>query len=86
MDKITYSSIVVPVLMEKIPDEIRFNIIRANEDDHLDWTLDKLIAALEKELKVRESHVPLKMHGAEQQRNSTTSRPKPEARMTANYM
>ena len=55
----TYSSIVVPVLMEKIPEVVRFNMIRATEKNQLKWALDDLLSALEKELEVRESHVPL---------------------------
>ena len=55
----TYSRIVVPVLMEKIPEVARFNMIRATEKNQLKWALDDLLSALEKELEVRESHVPL---------------------------
>ena len=58
VDKDSYSSIVVPVIMDKIPESIRYNMIRFGEN-HLDWTLDKLIESLEKELEIRESHVPL---------------------------
>ena len=55
----TYSSIVVPVLMEKILEVVRFTMIRATEKNHLKWTLADLLSVLEKELEVRESHVPL---------------------------
>ena len=59
VDMSTYSSIVVPILMEKIPEVVRFNMIRATGKNHLKWALDDLLSALEKELEVRESHVPL---------------------------
>ena len=59
VDMSTYSSIVVPILMEKIPEVVRFSMIRASEKNHLKWALDDLLSALEKELEVRESHVPL---------------------------
>ena len=61
----TYSSNVVPILMEKIPEVVRFNIIRASEKNHLKWALDDLLSALEKELEVRKSHVPLLKYAAQ---------------------
>ena len=54
----TYSSIVVPVLIEKIPESVRFNMIRSSEKNHLKQTLEDLTAALDKELEIRESYVP----------------------------
>ena len=48
--------------MEKIPEVVRFNMIRASEKNHLKWALDDLLSALEKETEVRESHVPLLMY------------------------
>eukprot|EP00795_Rhopilema_esculentum_P017366 gene17366-biopygen6317 len=58
VDKESYSSVVVPTLMEKIPEVIRHNMIRFGTN-HLDWTVDEFIISLEKELEVRESHVPI---------------------------
>ena len=58
VDKESYSSVVVPALMEKIPEVIRHNMIRFGTN-HLDWTVDEFIISLEKELEVRESHVPI---------------------------
>ena len=58
VDKDSYSSVVVPVLMEKIPENIRQSMIRFSEG-HLEWTVDKMITALAKEIEVRESHVPI---------------------------
>ena len=58
VDKESYSSVVVPVLMEKIPETMRYSMIRFGQN-HLEWNVDELIAALEKEIEVRESHVPI---------------------------
>ena len=59
VDKTTYSSIVVPVLMEKLPKQIRFNMVRSMGKSMLDWTVEELITALDTELEVRECHIPL---------------------------
>ena len=40
VDKTTYSSIVVPVLMEKLPKQIRFNMVRFHGKSTLDWTIE----------------------------------------------
>ena len=61
VDKATYSSIVVPALMEKLPEAIRCNMIRGSQQSHLTWSLDDMIFELEKELEIRESCLPLKM-------------------------
>ena len=58
MDKITYSSIVVPELMEKIPESIRFNMIRGSENGLSSWSLEELLAAFEKELEIRKLRTP----------------------------
>eukprot|EP00794_Sanderia_malayensis_P009391 gene9391-biopygen7530 len=66
----TYSSIVVPVLMEKVPENIRISMIRFKEKDQMDWTLGDMLGALEKEVNVRENHMPLlKGGGMNQQPN-----------------
>ena len=58
VEKESYSSVVVPVLMEKIPQSLRNNMIRFGVN-HMDWNLDDLLVALEKELDVLEGHVPI---------------------------
>ena len=63
MDKITYSSIVVPELMEKSPESIRFNMIRGSEKCLSSWSLEELLVAFEKELEIRESYSPLMRNG-----------------------
>ena len=41
VDEDSHSSIVVPELMEKVPESIRQSMIRFYED-HLEWTVDKM--------------------------------------------
>ena len=57
VDTIIYSSLVVPELVEKIPESIRFNIIRGYEKDFSLWSLDELLAAFGKDLDIRESYL-----------------------------
>ena len=59
VDLSTYSSFVVPLLMDKLPVSIRLNMIQFNEKDQLEWMVPDFMRALEKEIKVRESHVPI---------------------------
>ena len=56
VDKLTYSIVVVPMLMHKIPESIRNNMIRFL-DDRMVWMLDDFLDALENELRVMEGHV-----------------------------
>ena len=39
VDQITYSTIVVPMLLEKIPEGVRFNMIRSTEKKQINWGL-----------------------------------------------
>ena len=55
VDKESYSSIVVPVLMDKIPEQIRMNMIRFG-GDYLSWTVDETLDAFAKEIEIKESH------------------------------
>ena len=43
VDRSSYSSIVVPILMEKVPEAIRYNMVRFEEKSHLEWTLDEFV-------------------------------------------
>ena len=56
--KESYSTVVVPVLMYKIPQSIRHNMIRFGKD-HMNWNVDDLVEALDKELDVLEGHIPI---------------------------
>ena len=58
IDKESYSSVVVPVLMSKIPESIRNNMIRFG-DNHMEWNLGEMLVAFEKELDVLEGHFPI---------------------------
>ena len=57
-DKESYSSVVIPWLLEKVPETIGYNMMRFMQKNHVEWTLE-LINALAAELEVRESHFPL---------------------------
>ena len=63
-DKDSYSSVVVPVVMEKIPEPMRISMIRFG-GDYLDWNLEDFLKALAKEVEIREINVP--KHGQQQQ-------------------
>ena len=54
VDKRTYSEIVVPMLLERIPDSIRLTITR--EKQYLEWTLKDLLDSLMTEVELREDH------------------------------
>ena len=56
VDKLTYSIFIVPMLIYKILESIRNNMIRFN-DDRMVWMLDDFLDAIENELRVMESHV-----------------------------
>ena len=58
VDKITYSSIVVPELMENIHESIRCNMIRGSEKCLSSWSLEELLVAFEKELEIHHFHGP----------------------------
>ena len=58
VDRDSYSSIVVPVLLEKIPEAVRLNMFRIGSN-HLEWSIEDLLHAFAKELEIRESHVPV---------------------------
>ena len=59
VDKQTYSSIVVPFLMAKLPDSVRMNMIRFG-DNHLEWTsMAEFIESLSREVEIRESYTPI---------------------------
>ena len=79
VDKESYSTVVVPVLMDKIPQSIRHNMIRFGED-HMKWNVDDLVKSLDKELDVLEGHIPiLKSQDAQgrQTERNLSQRPRP---------
>ena len=54
VDERTYSEIVVPMLLEKIPDSVRLTISRGKQ--YLEWTLKDLLDSLLTEVELREYH------------------------------
>jgi hypothetical protein len=54
VDENTYSGIVVPTLLEKIPDSVRLTITRGEE--YLKWTIKELLQALLTEVELREDY------------------------------
>ena len=65
VSKESYSSVVVPVLMGKIPEPLRNNMIRFGTD-HMDWNLDDMLMALGKELDALEGHFPIMQNHQQQ--------------------
>ena len=65
-DKDSYSSVVVPVVMEKIPEPIRISMIRFG-GDYLDWNLEELLKAFAREVEIREINVPMQNQQQQQQ-------------------
>ena len=49
----------MPLLMEKVPENIRINMICFSDKEQMEWMLDDMLVALEKEVSVRESHMTL---------------------------
>ena len=50
----SYSSIVVPVIVEKLPESFRLTITRGT--DFLQWSMEQMLDAFVKELELREAH------------------------------
>ena len=54
VDERTYSEIVIPMLLERIPDSIRLTITRGKQ--YLEWTLKDLLDSLLTEVELQEDH------------------------------
>ncbi|XP_028413911.1 uncharacterized protein LOC114536757 [Dendronephthya gigantea] len=50
----SYSTIVVPAILEKMPEQFRLMITRGT--DFIEWTMQEMLDAFEKELELREAH------------------------------
>ncbi len=59
VDSDTYTSIVVSVLLEKLPESVRLSMIRSTTKNYVDWGMKDLLDALKKELEVPETHTPI---------------------------
>ena len=49
----------MPVLLEKIPQAVRLNMVRASIKDHLEWSVRDFLESLSKEVEVREIQAPI---------------------------
>eukprot|EP00794_Sanderia_malayensis_P019568 gene19567-biopygen14529 len=80
VDQTSYSSIVVHVILDKFPENVRYNMIRSSSSDHLEWNMKEMLTALERELVIRESHTsPFKSsQGTGSQQERGWLRPKRE--------
>ena len=58
VDKESYSTVIVPVLLDKILQSIWHNMIHFGKD-HMNWNVDDLVEALDKELDVLEGYIPI---------------------------
>ena len=74
VDQITYSTIVVPMLMEKISEGVRFNMIRSTEKKQINWGLDDLLVALGRQLEIHENHVSVFKSGGSQEKGTRPKR------------
>ena len=50
----TYSSVVVPASMQKLPENFRLTVTRGEE--FLTWSMEQMLEAFRKELNIREDH------------------------------
>ena len=55
VDDDSYSTIIVPVILDKIPEAVKLNMIRSAKG-HQEWTMNEMLSALEAEIDVREQH------------------------------
>ena len=55
VDEDSYSTIVVPVLLDKIPEAVKLNMIRST-NCRQEWTLEEMLRAFGDEVEVRELH------------------------------
>jgi len=57
VDEETCSEIVVPVLLDKIPEGIRLGMTRSSKTRYQEWTMEEMLEALREELEPREHQV-----------------------------
>ena len=50
----TYSCVVVPKILEKIPESVRLNMTRGTGDAYQEWNMQQMIDSFRKELELRE--------------------------------
>ena len=86
VDQSTYSKIVVPVLVEKLPKQLKFSMIRSRRKSILEWDLKELIAELDIELEVRESHEDILKFSGRPKREEGRQQPKSKGPYTASAL
>ena len=74
VEKESYSSVVGPVLMEKVPQSLRNNMIQFGTY-HVEWNVNDMLEALEKDLDILEGHIPILSGGGKQQMVVQQQRP-----------
>ena len=68
MSEHSYPTIVVPTIMEKLPEQFRLAITRGT--NFLEWSMNEMLEAYEKDLELREAHNPVGVSSEkEQERN-----------------
>ncbi len=58
VDENSYSSIVVPIILDKIPETVRLNMIRGSKNQK-EWNMKEMLQVLDQELDIREQHVSI---------------------------
>ena len=75
VDMASYSCIVVPILMEKLPANFRLSMIRATEK-RSEWDMAEFVNVFRKELEIREMHTPIfRSFGSGDGKSDGASRP-----------
>eukprot|EP00794_Sanderia_malayensis_P016165 gene16165-biopygen13734 len=86
VNKESYSSVVVPILLGKVPESLRNNMIRFGSN-HMEWNLDDMLGALAKELEVLEGHFPIMQQaGGGGERRQDRPRPQQSRPSTASAL
>ena len=70
----TFSSVVVPSLLKKLPEQIKLLITRGR-DDYDQWSIEVFLEALLKEIELRETHEVGKERSREVKQRNTRSEP-----------
>ncbi|CAB4031805.1 Hypothetical predicted protein, partial [Paramuricea clavata] len=78
----TYSRIVVPTIMEKLPEMFRLTITR--EREFLEWSMKELLEAMTKEIELREAHHAVITTSEGQERKSEGGKPYTKKRLYGN--
>ena len=71
IDKATYSDIVVPAILEKIPEIVRLTITHYHS--HSEWSMNNVLTAIEKEIELRELYQTNHQHEDKGRRNNGQS-------------